>query len=107
MSILRRLLHGTQLSGPLKRLRGRIPFFHAETSDKLSSELRFKSWVVSQQIAWFRGELPMLYGEPAPAENVRVNVGTEKDNAILRGPRFIKRGNTSKTCCSMRMRLQG
>jgi SAM-dependent methyltransferase len=25
----------------------------------------------------------MLYGEPAPAENVRVNVGTEKDNAIL------------------------
>lgn len=55
----------------------------SRTAFKYSSELEFKKDVILQQIAWYRGELAELYGERSPTNDVKIRVGSERDNAIL------------------------
>jgi SAM-dependent methyltransferase len=72
----------------LRHLRTRLMKFgkmdaKSRMEAKYFSELEFKKKIISQYVAWYRGEIPGLYGEPPPAEDAKVRVGSERDNAIL------------------------
>lgn len=51
--------------------------------NKKEVELRFWKDMIDEYIKWYKGELPLLFGEKKPKENDKIIMKTLKDSAIL------------------------
>jgi ubiquinone/menaquinone biosynthesis C-methylase UbiE len=51
--------------------------------NKYVAEAKFWESTLSQYVAWYRGELKVLYGEKSPVKKNKVIAPTEQDSAVL------------------------
>jgi uncharacterized radical SAM superfamily Fe-S cluster-containing enzyme len=54
-----------------------------ESNEKYEAAKEFRIKIIEEYIKWFNGDIDELYSEKSPSEEMKINIGSIRENAIL------------------------